>query len=103
VPFDKVLAEEIPYGTEVRVEKSVGDDLIGMKRAVKKEEFSAAKYPAPAHKLRLKKGESAKTDPPAKSLDQMNKAELLEAAKTQGVEVPEGATKAEILELLTSE
>ena len=69
VPFDKTTADEKQYGDEVRVEREVGEDLIGMKRAVEVKEFSKKKYPFPANKLRAggdgEEKEPAK--PPAKS------------------------------------
>ena len=102
VPFDKINAEEIGYGGEVRVETSIGNELIAMKRAVKKEDFSAEKYPAPANKRRAGKDDEAgaPNKPVEKPLDRMNKEELLALAKKEGLEVPADATKAEILALL---
>lgn len=42
-------------------------------------------------------------DAAEKSLAKMNKAELLEAAQAAGIAVPDGATKAEIVELIQAQ
>jgi len=100
VPFDKVAAEEIPYGKTIRVETSVGKELIGMKRAVAADDFDPDEHPFPANKIRSAKKDEGDKTTSEKPVEKMNKEELLALSKKEGVEVPEGATKAQIIELL---
>jgi hypothetical protein len=46
---------------------------------------------------------SLQAEEPAKPLDKLNKAELLEAAEAAGVEADEGMTKKQIVEALESD